>query len=232
MERNTSFSQEQDGPLPSDEQWNDLYRRLFVRTLQLIRSLHVPAWHGQEEDLARDIVQTTLERAIIRLRQAAAGEATPIASLPGFCWTTAHNHCLDLKRREQRLIRLYTYTDQPRWDLEEQLSAGYDPIGDIIEQITQTSSLAVVAHLIVTLPDGQRTALLINLAYLSFPYFSNEQTPLETALRHVGITLRDYVAKYPVDAKQKNRYASSLSLAYKKLRHLATSQACSESFVA
>ncbi len=232
MERDTSFSQEQDGPLPSDEQWDDLYRRLFVRTLHFIRSLHVPAWRGQEEDLAHDIVQTTLERAIIRLRQTDTGEAVPIASLLSFCARIAHNLCVDLQRREQRLVRLYTDTDQPRWDLEEQLSAGYDPIGDIIEQIAQTSSLAVVAHLIITLPNGQRTALLINLAYLSFPYFSNEQTLLETALAHVGITLRDYVAMYPVDAKQKNRYASSLSLAYKKLRHLATSQACSESFVA
>ncbi len=232
MEQNISSSQHLVGSLLSEQQWKDLERRLFARTFHFIHRLQVPAWRGQEEDLAHDIVQTTLERAIIRLRQAAAGEATPIASLPGFCWTTAHNHCLDLKRHEQRLIRLYTYTDQPRWDLEEQLSAGYDPIGDIIEQIAQTSSLAVVAHLIVTLPNGQRTALLINLAYLSFPYFSNEQTPLETALRHVGITLRDYVSMYPVDAKQKNRYASSLSLAYKKLRHLAKSLACSESFVA
>lgn len=232
MEPNTSFSQGQDRPLPSEQQWNDLNRRLFVRTLHFIRSLHVPAWRGQEEDLAHDIVQTTLERAIIRLRQADTGEAVPIASLLSFCARIAHNLCVDLQRREQRLVRLYTDTEQPRWDLEEQLSAGYDPIGDIIEQIVQISSLTVAVRLIVTLPNGQRTALLINLACMSFPYFSNEPTPLETALAHVGITLRDYVAMYPVDVAQKNRYASSLSLAYKKLRNLAKSQACSENFVA
>jgi DNA-directed RNA polymerase specialized sigma24 family protein len=217
-----------DGLQLSDQQWNDLSHRLFTRILPLIYALHIAAWYGEEKEIANDIVQTTLERAYVRAQQIAAGEAAPIDSLFSFCWTIAHHYCIDCGRREKRMIPLYTCKTQQQWNLEEQVSIDYDPVGDAFARLVQMSSLTAVVNLIPELPPKQRRALLINLAHLSAPYFGAEPTPLEIALARVGIVLRDYVAMYPIDAAQKNCYSSSLSLAYKRLRTLVRERYSSE----
>jgi DNA-directed RNA polymerase specialized sigma24 family protein len=218
MESSSSFSQSLEENLQKDQLWEKIIYDLHPYILRCVYTMRVASWRGQEEDLAEDIVQLTLERVFIRQKKSAAGEAPPIEALLPFCKRTARNLCLDLKRKDERLVRLHT--DSAERNLEAFLSEGYDPIEDLLEVLDRTSSLIQVAYLITGLRGKQKTALLMDLAHRT--RFSEEPTPLEVALAEVHIILSDYLLPLPVDPVLKNRYTSSLSLAYKKLRELVS----------
>src|SRR5437667_11077154 len=87
----------------SDTTWSALYPALRSLACYLVRTSPLPYWHGQEDDMAEDIVQETVRRVIERAQKAERGEASPIQSLKQMATTVAYNYCRDLKRRDYRL---------------------------------------------------------------------------------------------------------------------------------
>src|SRR5438045_1740723 len=85
--------------------WNDLYPTLHSMVTRLVYAYRVPAWYGQEEDIAADIIQETARRLLERVRKAERGEATPIQCFERMAVVTAFNYCRDLRRHDRRFTR-------------------------------------------------------------------------------------------------------------------------------
>ena len=54
----------------SDATWDVLYPALRSLACYLVHTSPLPYWHGQEEDMAEDIVQETVRRVIERAQKA------------------------------------------------------------------------------------------------------------------------------------------------------------------
>src|SRR5436190_5659618 len=93
-------------PAMNDATWVELYPDLQSLAQYLIHKYPLPCWHGQEDDMAEDIVQETVRRVIERAQKAERGEASPIQSLKKMATTIAYNYYRNLKRHDYRLSRL------------------------------------------------------------------------------------------------------------------------------
>jgi DNA-directed RNA polymerase specialized sigma24 family protein len=218
----------------SDQTWSDLCKRLTCYVKTLVYNSGVPAWKGQENDVVADIVQGTIEHILTYQAKVERNEAPPVGSLHHFSRKAAFRYYLDQRRKEMRLVRPETEDDADSAEEPlarfERLLGSYDPIQEKLNAMIRVESLVPVAGLIRGFPRKQRTTLLVDLAYRND--FDEELTPLEQAFYQVGISLRDYRAQRPTDELLKRRYTSSLSIAYKKLRHRASIHLCKSDFVA
>lgn len=202
--------------LNSEATWNELYTELRLLARNLVYTFRVSLWHGQEGDMVEDIVQETVWRIIERARKAERGEASPIYSLKHMTVVIAQNYCRDLWRRDRKLFHV------PEQDGVVGELAGVQEqkheLEAVVERMYQEWLLVTVAYKIAGFPKKQREALLIDLAnYMSF---DEHLTPLQKAFLEVGIQLEQYKVPLPADKRERGRYLSLRTLAYKRLAHL------------
>jgi len=199
----------------SDRVWSELYSTLKPYILSWVYSSGVTSWHGQEHDIADDILQEAVIRTLKYMKLVESGKGHPIHSVTCFGRTVAHNHFRDLRRRELRLIRPLSQDGQDALML---LVRGdeVDPSEIALDSLMCISVLMTVARIIVDFPTKQRTALLIDLA--NHADLTDENNQLCAAFAAVGVDLRDYCRALSHDPLERSRHAASLSMAYKRLR--------------
>ena len=214
--------QQHDGQSGNDRVWSELYGTLKPYILSWVYSSGVSSWHGQEQDIADDILQEAIIRTLKYMRLSESGQGVPIHSMTCFGRTVAHNHFRDLRRREMRLIRPNTQEGQ---DDSLLLNHGdeIDPSEVALDSLMRISVLMTVAQVIVRFPAKQRTALLVDLA--NHTDLSDSDNQICRAFAAVGVDLREYCRVLPCDPQERSRHAASLSMAYKRLRQTVSMQA-------
>ncbi|GHO89633.1 hypothetical protein [Dictyobacter formicarum] len=198
----------------SDRVWIELYSTLRPYILGWVYSSGVTSWHGQEHDIADDILQEAVIRTLKYTRLVENGIGMPIHSMTCFGRTVAHNHFRDLRRRELRLIRPSSQDGEVSYLLSN--GDDVDPSEIALDSLMRISVLMTLARIIVDFPIKQRTALLIDLA--NHADLSGETSQLLAAFKAVGIDLREYRRAPSNDPLERSRHAASLSMAYKRLR--------------
>ncbi|GCE18130.1 hypothetical protein [Dictyobacter kobayashii] len=198
----------------SDRVWMELYTTLRPYILGWVYSSGVTSWHGQEHDIADDILQEAVIRTLKYTRLVENGIGMPIHSMTCFGRTVAHNHFRDLRRRELRLIRPTSQDGEVSYLLSN--GDDVDPSEIALDSLMRISVLMTLARIIVDFPAKQRTALLTDLA--NHADLSGETSQLQTAFMSVGIDLREYRRALSGDPLERSRHAASLSMAYKRLR--------------
>jgi hypothetical protein len=209
----------------SEAFWDWLYPELLSVARYLVRTSPLPCWHGQEEDVAADIVQETVRRMIDRALKAQRGEASSIQSIKQMAITVVYNYYRDLKRHDHRLSSLekmdqgmfFSYLDCSRFapDATEEVL-----LDVVVEKVTQEDLFALLASEIEHFPLKQKRALLVDLA--NRMSFDTEPTSLQEAFLAVGIELRHYRQPKPADPAFQTRQISLRSQAYKRVRRLAS----------
>jgi DNA-directed RNA polymerase specialized sigma24 family protein len=208
----------------SNAVWNSLYPSLRSLASYLVHTSPLPYWHGQEDDMAEDIVQETVRRVIERAQKAERGEAEPIQSLKQMATTVAYNYYRDLKRHDYRLSRLDT-TDASMCTpyLRPVDASSDDYLLDVVaDKVDQDYLLDRLAGEIVHFPPKQKQAILIDLA--NRMSFDEEPTSLQRSFLNVGIDLRHYRQPLPDDPRERGRHISLCSQAYKRVAHLLSAQ--------
>lgn len=206
----------------SDRVWVELYSALRPYILGWVYSSGVSSWHGQENDIADDILQEAVIRTLKYTKLVESGRSLPINSMTCFGRTVAHNHFRDLRRRELRLVRPTTQdgTESVIFITKDEEE---DPADMALDRLMLLSLLMTLARIIVDFPSKQRTALLIDLA--NHADLSDEPSHLHSVFLEVGIELRDYCCTLSSDPLERSRHAASLSIAYKRLRQVFNLQA-------
>ncbi|WP_376794679.1 RNA polymerase sigma factor [Thermogemmatispora sp.] len=197
--------------------WEAIYARLRCLVRRLVARYSVAAWRGQEEDLVDDIVQESVRRFIERQPRVERGEVEPARSPEQMLFTIAYNCCRDLYRRERRLIhtggeRLPVCRGSEERGLAEQA----------LEGIYQQELFAIIAREVEHFPQGQRRALLIDLAELM--NFDQEPTALQRAFLERGIDLSHY-RDWPEDRRQHEQRVALRNHAYRRLARLPSIRA-------
>ncbi|WP_052890797.1 RNA polymerase sigma factor [Thermogemmatispora carboxidivorans] len=197
--------------------WEEIYVRLRRLVRRLIAHYSVAAWRGQEEDLAEDIVQESIRRFIERQPRVERGEIEPARSPEHMLFTIAYNCCLDLYRRERRLIHTGGEYLPVLKETEER-----EPADQALEGIYQQELFTIVAREVEHFPQGQRRALLIDLAELMS--FDEEPTTLQHAFLKQGIDLSRY-RDWPEDRRQHEQRVALRNHAYRRLARLSSIRA-------
>ncbi|HLZ61534.1 MAG TPA: hypothetical protein VKR06_31700 [Ktedonosporobacter sp.] len=200
----------------SEQIWFQLYSTLRPSIAAWVYASDVAVWHGQENDIVEDILQETAIRIHKYMQQVEKGVNPPILSMRGFSKAVAHNHFQDLRRKDARLLHFPRYEGRDTATLIIMRNDDVDPAEIAHEALTRLSLLMTAVHIIVSLPQKQRTALLIDLANLSQE--DEKYEPLQTAFLHVGIRLHDYRQALPTNTLERGRHAALLSIAYKAVR--------------
>jgi DNA-directed RNA polymerase specialized sigma24 family protein len=202
--------------LSSESTWRELYPSLRALAKHFVYAFHVPCWHGQEEEMVEDIIQETARRIIERFRRTEQGELAPVHSLEHMIWAIACHYCVDMNRRDRRLVRM------PSNDCPLDKYTAIDDEADLTEKATENASreelFILLAHEIAEFPAKQRRALLIDLANLMC--FDEEPTPLQAAFLAVGIDLREYQLPLPDNPVERSQHSSLLYHAYKRVAQL------------
>ena len=197
-----------------DALWSNLYQTLRMPVRYWVYGHMVPSWIGQEEEIIEDIIQETLVRTLNYLQKRDLEQSTTVKSLPHFCKTIALNYSKDLWRHDCRYLK--SVSDQPREYNIFILEIIEDPQDVVVERICQEEVLKSVAGIISTFPRKQKACLLTDLALHTD--FHGPPTPLQQAFLEAGIRLEDYQQPLPKNAVERNRYLTSLSTAYKRLK--------------
>jgi DNA-directed RNA polymerase specialized sigma24 family protein len=207
----------------SDATWSSLYPALHSLASYLVRISPLPYWHGQEDDLAEDIVQETVRRVIERAQKAERGEAAPIQSLQQMATTIAYNYCRDLKRQDYRLSRLDTTDPSTYAPPFYPVDIGSDEylLDAVADKVDQDRLFDILASKIDRFPPKQKQAILIDLA--NRMSFDKEPTSLQKSFLDVGIEMRHYCQPLPDDQRERGRHISLVSQAYKRVAHLSNS---------
>ena len=182
-----------------------------------VYSASIARWCGQEEEVIDDIVGETLIRTFERLQLAAKGKAEPIVSIPQFSKTTAHNHFIDLTRREPRIL---CFSQLSNAQMEETVTEHHRAnVEDIAVDVLFNESLFnLLAKEINLFPKRQKLALLIDLTRRL--YFDTTPTLLQQAFLRVDVQLKDYQNFCPKNEVECRQFASLASQAYKRLAQL------------
>src|SRR5258706_8642375 len=213
MATNLDHSVSTPSELRNDTCWIVLYSLLVPLVKRWVYSSKVYAWAGQESDIAWDIVQVAIQRTFeYALKTLKNGIS--IISLKHLSITIARNYYRDLLRKERRIVH---------FDQEDALPGNRVSLSDLVdpseiafEMMYMDWLFTQIANAVIAFPRGTRTALLIDLA--SRMHFDDaEPTPLQRAFLEVGIRLKDYQGLIPDEPRARSRYASLLSVAYKRL---------------
>lgn len=199
--------------------WIEYYPALFSLARRFVYLYHLPIWRGQEEDLVKDIAQETVKRLIERLQKVERGETAPIIFIERMMMVIARNYVLDLRRRDYRMIHL---ADASVLEANANAKGDESVLERVTEHLYHQWLFLQIAQGIAQLPRKQRKAILIDLANRTS--FGVEPTPLETALSSVNIDLQDYQQPLPENPVERARYASLVSLAYKRVTRAANAQ--------
>ena len=203
-----------DDPYAMDEEnWKVLRSLLHAQARHFVNTMSITAWRGQEDELAEDIVQETIERTLERARKAANGQAVPVYALKNMMCVIAANYCKDVRRRDKRLLHMGMENEPLNVYHFQDITV--DCARTAIEEVYQEEMFNRIAHTIVEFPAKQRDALLIDIA--NRMSFDEQPTPLQQAFVDVGIALRDYKQPLPEEPAARSRYNTSLHYAYKRL---------------
>jgi DNA-directed RNA polymerase specialized sigma24 family protein len=179
-----------------------------------VRRSKLPSWVGQEDDIVKDIIQETVVRMCKKFLTA-PDEIFSIQSMEAYSYTVAYRYFLDLQRKEKRVSRLPQ--DTYEFETSTFMLNSDDEMETLLEATVILSELTEAARIIVTIPNKQRRALLVDLA--RYNDFTEEPTLMEQAFAAVGIRLRDYCQLFPLDSIGRSRHNSLLSLGYRRLRN-------------
>jgi DNA-directed RNA polymerase specialized sigma24 family protein len=199
--------------LDDSAKWAELYPSLRSFAKHLIYSFKVSSWYGQEEDIVEDIVQEAATRILERARRAEYGDAAPIHSLEQIVWTVIRNYCIDMSRRDYRLV--HTSTSEYAYGRCPNLGGQLNIVELAIEHVYEEELFTLLAREIVELPDKQRTALLLDLANLM--QFDSQPTPLQSAFLALGVDLHEYQQAPPISYPERCKHSSLLSFVYKRI---------------
>ena len=195
--------------------WLEISTTLLPVVKRHVHHVGLQSHIGQESDVIQDIIQETVVRTFIQMQRAQRGEVPPVLSPRYFAKRVAHNHLLDIARKESRLVR-------PTCDatIQEQamIENWADSIEDVLDDIEKEPLFIRIAQVIVSLPEKRRRALLIDLAMHTA--FDKRPGPLQRALAKEHINLEMYCNALPknLTEQEKQRHAALLSQAYKHVR--------------
>ena len=199
--------------LDSNITWKKLYELLEPLARYLVYSSHNSSWQGQEKDIIEDVVQETVRRVIERSQKAARGEAPPIQSLRSMLFTIARNYCVDLCRHDRRLTHMH-----PRDTGLQTRTNQVNPAEEGIENVYLEMLFRLVASEVVTFPDKQRRAILVDLA--NRMHFDRNPTALQQAFLDAGVDLQEYRQALPSDPLEKSRHTALVGCAYRRVVNL------------
>jgi DNA-directed RNA polymerase specialized sigma24 family protein len=207
----------------SSSTWQELYPSLRALIRRQVYSYRLPSWSGQEDEIVEDILQETSRRIFEYALKAEMGRALPIYHFEHMVIVTARNCCKDLRRRDRRFKRLEADTSI---SVEENVMRNLDQTHlseAATESVYREGLFVLMAQEIATFPSKQKQALLADLA--SLMSFEEQPTSLQKAFLDAGIRLEEYRDVLPSNEKERQRYASLLYHAYKRVALLARVQA-------
>ena len=187
---------------------------LLSQARRWVYSDNVPCWREQEEDVAEDIVQEAIVRTLNYIRRDGYRK-TMLKSLANLSTTIARDYYLDLRRRDPQLVH---FPFQAYFSSEKYVTS-LDSLERSVENVSQEEFFTRLARIIVSFPDKQRIALLIDLANHACAHRS--LSPLQVALSTVGIHLQDYQRPLPENPVEYSRHTCLVRLAYKRLTNLS-----------
>lgn len=200
-------------PAAEDEaQWEMLYRRLRPLVRSWVYHAGVAVWMGQEQEIAEDIVQTSLEKIVRYVREMQA-RGVPICSFEHLSIVITRRCFFDMRRRDLRLRHF-----SPNGEGEsEQLSLDLlvDPSQQAEEKMYEEWLLAASAQTIAAFSLKLRLAILADLANRSC--FDAEPSVLQQAFLAADIRLQDYLRSPSPDPAERGRQSALRSLAYKRV---------------
>lgn len=185
-----------------------------------VYSAKIATWLSQRDDIVADIAQEAMVRSLWRIQRGITGELPPVRSVQSLCIRIAHNCFIDKIRSDQRLLPILANEPeqgQHRAGEEENLSEV------AAENVFTASLFEVIVAEVINFPPKLRTALFIDLA--SRMSFKGEPTALQLTFLRAGVALHEYRIQIPSDPVARSRHAALVSLAYKRIRELATVQA-------
>ena len=166
--------------LYADATWQNLYAALQPLAKRIVYAFHVPAWQGQENDIAADIVQETIRKLIERAQKAERRDALPIYALKPMLRVIAYNYGKDIRRHDQLLSRIAEGDDAVDQPLDETENTEDRAIENAYREVLFTR----VAMEVASFPAKQRLALLTDLA--SHMSFELQPTPLQKAFTRLA----------------------------------------------
>ena len=199
--------------------WYDLYNWLLPLVEMWVRDSRVSSWYGQHREITEEIAHEAVMRTFRYQQRADRGEMPPIGSLKALSRVIARNYFRDWRKKDWCLVR----SSQDEGDanpFEANLLAREvaDAAQIALDHLMLDSILTTVAQVVATFPQGQKAALLTDLANMS-DLDGAEPTRLEQALSNVGVQLSDYRRPRSSDPAARGRDAALRSIAYKRLKH-------------
>ena len=206
----------------SNINWQDIYATLRPLAKHIAYTYSVPAWHGQENDIAEDIIQETARKLFEYGQKIKCGGAQPIQTLQPMVRAIACNYGKDLRRHDIRQTRIEAQDEDILYFRNEEINIEED----VIENVYHEMLFRKIACEIARFPYKQRQALLIDLA--THMSFEQQPTPLQKAFLKVGISLQSYQNLLPTTLKEQNRHTSLLAHAYKRISTLSCARIYAE----
>jgi hypothetical protein len=204
--------------LQSNATWDILYHSIGSLVRIWVRSSHIPLWHGQEEEVAADIVQETMLRTFTYASDFSSwtqeGKDAPSQSLENICKAIAYTQYRDLRHQDSRFIRVrsckYSY---PGCSI---MRERFDPLETAINDTFQEWCCTHLASEIADIPIGPRTELLIYLAnHVCFDLQISQL--LQNAFLKRGIRLQEYRRSLPGNHIARSRHKTLLQMAHKRV---------------
>jgi DNA-directed RNA polymerase specialized sigma24 family protein len=210
----------------SEQNWNALYPVLLPLAKRWVYGAHLLSWHGQENDIAWDIVQVAIQRAYESdLKE--QSKNTPIRSYRRLSIRIANNYFKDLIRKDSRL---QSFNREGFSQLEYTLHDEKNDTEVILDKVYEEWLFQVIAKKIASFSTKLRRAMLIDLA--RFIDFEAEPSPLQAAFSKVGIQLEEYAGLFPQEPILRSRHSSLVSLGYRHLRLLFRNCECCDFAIA
>ena len=146
--------------LQNEQTWENLICLLRSRIRRFVYRSHVASWQGQVEDVVEDIVQETVSRIFEYMQRVERGEALPIDSLEHLAVRIARNYCIDMLRRDSRLLRV---SADCSWFEDDFLPDNQPNSFEVaIERASQEEMFTRLARQVAHFPEKRRRALLID----------------------------------------------------------------------
>jgi DNA-directed RNA polymerase specialized sigma24 family protein len=194
--------------------WYELYIWLLPLVEMWVRDSRVTSWQGQQKEVAEDITHEAISRTFRYNQRAQCGEMPPIGSLKALCRVIARNYFRDWRKKDWYLVH-------PSEDASIYTTPGsrdqMDAAQIALDHLILDSIIVTVAQIVAKFPQGQKVALLTDLANISDS--DGPPTMLEKALLDVGLHLSDYKCPPSADPAERGRYAALRSIAYKRLKN-------------
>ena len=131
-----------------DNDLQDIYMMLRPLARRIAYSYRVPAWHGQENDIAEDIMQETARKLFEYERKIEQGGAQPIHTLLPMVRVIAYNYAKDIRRRDMRYERIEAENEkiEQLFFRNDKMSIEEDAIENVYTEMLFTKLAHDIAH--------------------------------------------------------------------------------------